>query len=135
MKRRFNFLHMYAGVKDPLGKAIEEEAKRHRMKVSVYSCEKENGVDLLKEELYLDFLKKAKEGFWDGMHSGFPTSFSKLRWRKAEGYPGPVRSKRHPYGLPSFQNTDKLRQTKVHYMRPGQLTWPTESLPPGRKTG
>ena len=36
MKRCFNFLHMYAGVKDPLGKAIEEEAKRHRMKVSVY---------------------------------------------------------------------------------------------------
>jgi hypothetical protein len=69
----------------------------------VYSCEKENGVDLLKEEPYLDFLKKAKEGFWDGMHSGFPcTSFSKLRWRKAEGYPGPVRSKRQPYGLPDL---------------------------------
>ena len=103
MKRRFNFLHMYAGVRDPLCKAIDEEAKRHRMKVSLFSAEKENGVDLLEEEPYLDFLKKAKEGFWDGMHSGFPcTSFSRLRWREAEGYPGPVRSKSHPYGLPGL---------------------------------
>ena len=111
MKRRFNFLHMYAGVRDPLCKAIEEEAKKHRMKVSLFSCEKENGVDLLEEEPYLDFLKKAKEGFWDGMHSGFPcTSFSRLRWREAQGYPGPVRSKSHPYGLPGLS---KHRQAEA----------------------
>ena len=103
MKRRFNFLHMYAGKKDPLGEAIKREAKAHRMKVTVISCEKENGVDLLAEEPYLEYLDKAKEGFWDGMHSGFPcTSFSRLRWREAKGYPGPVRSKRHPYGIPGL---------------------------------
>ena len=103
MKRRFNFLHMYAGKKDPLGEAIKRQAKAHRMKVTVISCEKENGVDLLAEEPYLEFLEKAKEGFWDGMHSGFPcTSFSRLRWREAKGYPGPVRSKRHPYGIPGI---------------------------------
>ena len=53
-------------------------------------------VDLLKEEPYLGYLTKAKDGFWIGMHSGFPcTSFTRLRWRRAEGYPGPVRSKAH----------------------------------------
>ena len=103
MKRRFNFLHMYAGKKDPLGEAIRREAKNHRMKVTVISCEKENWVDLLQEQSCLDYLDKAKGGTWDGMHSGFPCiSFSKLRWRQAEGYPGPVRDKRHPYGIPGL---------------------------------
>ena len=73
------------------------------MKVTVISAERENGVDLLKEEPYLDFLNMLKDGFWDGMRSRFPcTSFSRLRWRKAEGYPGPARSKAHPYGLPGL---------------------------------
>ena len=50
------------------------------MKVTVISCEKEKGVDLLKEEPYLHFLNKAKDGFWGGMRPGFPcTSFSRLR--------------------------------------------------------
>ena len=44
---------MYAGINDLLGKVIKEESKKHRMKVTVVSCEKEKGVDLLKEEPYL----------------------------------------------------------------------------------
>ena len=48
----------------------------------------------------------AKEGLIDGCRSGFPcTTFTRLRWREARGYPGPVRSKDHPYGLPT--NTEK----------------------------
>eukprot|EP00435_Cladocopium_sp_Y103_P009859 s2919_g2.t1 len=102
-KRRFNFLHLYAGAEDPLGSAIRRIAKERKMKVTVTSCDKEEGVDLLAQEPYESYLKQAHEGFWDGVHSGFPcTSFSKLRWRKAEGYPGPVRSKQHPYGLPDL---------------------------------
>ena len=103
MKRRFYFLHLYSGPQDPLGTAIQAAAKRHRMKVSVTSYDKElNNADLLDPEPFGEILNKAKEGYWDGYHSGFPyTSFTKLRWRKAEGYPGPCRSIRYPYGLPT----------------------------------
>ena len=51
-KRRFRFLHYYAGPEDPLGKALRAEAEKHNMKITVVSCEKEgpDGVDLLEEE-------------------------------------------------------------------------------------
>eukprot|EP00435_Cladocopium_sp_Y103_P036794 s2680_g9.t1 len=103
LKRRSKFLHLYSGREDPLGSAIKRLAKDNKMKVTVVTCEKEEGVDLLQDRPYLEYLDMAKDGSWDGMHSGFPcTSFTKLRWRKADGYPGPVRSKRHPYGIPGI---------------------------------
>ena len=107
--RVFRFLHYYAGKEDPLGKAIVAEAKRRSMVVQVTSCEKEEGVDLLRSEPYKTHCRQAEGGRWDGFHSGFPcTSFSRLRWREMEGYPGPCRSKDHPYGLPA--NTKSLQQ-------------------------
>ena len=110
-KRRFRFLHYYAGTEDPLGKALRAEAERHNMKVTVVSCEKEgpDGVDLLKEEPFNEHCQLAKEGRWDGFHSGFPcTSYSRLRWRPSGSYPGPCRSKEHPYGMPT--NSEKLQR-------------------------
>ena len=41
-----------------------------------------------------------KEDTWMATHAGYPCStFSRLRSRKVEGLPGPVRSKEEPYGL------------------------------------
>eukprot|EP00435_Cladocopium_sp_Y103_P024496 s339_g6.t1 len=102
-KRRFHFLHLYAGADDPLGEAIRRQAKNRKMKVTVTSCDIESGADLLRKEPYETLLQQAHDSHWDGVHSGFPcTTFSRLRWREAEGYPGPVRSKQHPYGLPGL---------------------------------
>ena len=101
--RQFRFLHYYAGKDDPLGKAIREEAELKGMKVKVVSCEKESGVDLLDEQPFLSHCEEGKKHLWDGFHSGFPcTTFTKLRFRPAPGYPGPVRSKQHPHGLPGL---------------------------------
>eukprot|EP00435_Cladocopium_sp_Y103_P043711 s972_g12.t1 len=125
MKRRFHFLHLYAGEGDPLGTAILREAKQHKMKVSVTSAEKADGIDLLADNPYLDYLNKAKDGFWDAVHSGFPcTTFSRLRWRQAEGYPGPVRSQRYPYGFPG-QPLDRQKEADegtLHASRSVHLT-------------
>eukprot|EP00435_Cladocopium_sp_Y103_P069897 s29_g34.t1 len=105
MRRRFHFLHLYAGADDPLGQAIRNQAKNRKMKVTVVSCDIESGADLLRKEPYESLLEQARASHWDGVHSGFPcTTFSRLRWRKAEGYPGPVRSKQHPYGLPDLSD-------------------------------
>eukprot|EP00435_Cladocopium_sp_Y103_P001861 s2500_g1.t1 len=75
LKRRFNFLHLYSGPEDPLGNAIRREAKANKMKVTVTSAEKSEGIDLLEEEPYKSYLDKAKAGFWDGVHSGFPCTY------------------------------------------------------------
>ena len=101
MKRRFFFLHLYSGPQDPLGSALTRAARRHKMKVTVESFDRDrDGVDLLAEEPYTKILGKARNGQWDGYHAGFPgTSFPKLRWREMKGYPGPCRSRRY-YGLP-----------------------------------
>ena len=93
--RVFRFLHYYSGERDPLGTAIHAEANKRGMDVKVTSCEKENGVDLLKAEPFKAHCDLASQGHWDGFHAGFPcTSFSRLRWRQAVGYRGPaVRSR------------------------------------------
>lgn len=99
--REFNFLHYYAGKNDPVGAAIKRAAQAEGMKVTVTSSEKEAGVDLLRDEPFTQHVQEAKRGLYDGFHSGFPcTTFSGLRWRPSPGYPGPCRSKQHPYGLP-----------------------------------
>ena len=99
--RPFKFLHHYAGADDPLTKAILAEAELWELRVAVTTCEKKSGVDLLHEQPYNHHCKLAEEGHWDGYHSGFPcTTFSRLRHRVDPEYPGPVRSKEFPYGLP-----------------------------------
>ena len=99
-KRRFRVLHHYAGTNDPLSKAIKLTAEVYEMKVEVVTCEKKAGVDLLASEPFDSHCDQARGQKWDAYHSGFPcTTFSKLRWNKRDGYPGPVRSKREPYGF------------------------------------
>ena len=103
--RLFRFVHHYAGENDRLSMAIRHAASDKDIAVETISVEKKagrDGNDLLANEPYHTHLQWAKEGRMDAYHSGFPCkSFSKLRWRKAEGMPQPVRSKSHPHGLPN----------------------------------
>ena len=46
--------------------------------------------------------KMFRRGRFDGFHSGFPcNTFSVARWNERAGMPGPIRSGKHIYGLPS----------------------------------
>lgn len=102
--RAFLFIHHFSGARgDRLGRAIKAEAERMRMRVKVIGVDKESdGNDLSWDQPYTEHLRMAREGLVDGFHAGFPCStFSRLRWREAPNLPGPVRSKSHPYGLPS----------------------------------
>ena len=101
-RRRFHFLHHYAGPEDPLSEALKRVFRENDMKIQITACEKKTGVDLLSNQPYNEHCEQAKKEKWDGFHSGFPcTTFSVLRWNKKAGYPGPVRSRQYPYGLPS----------------------------------
>ena len=110
--RVFRFVHHYAGENDRLSMAIRHAANDRDIAVETISVEKKagrDGNDLLANEPYHTHLQWAKEGRLDAYHSGFPCkSFSRLRWRKAEGMPPPVRSKLHPNGLPG--NTPKQQK-------------------------
>ena len=98
--RVFVFLHHYSGPRDPLCIAVRSAAARHGLEVMVVSVDYEkDGADLLKAEPYETHLGEARRGRIDGFHTGWPcTTYSRLRWRPKEGYPGPVRSRREPYG-------------------------------------
>ena len=105
LKRKVRFLHYYAGKDDPLGAEIKTEARLRNMQVEVVSCEKERGVDLLQDTPYLQRCEEASEGLWDGFHSGFPcATYTRLKFRPAPGYPGPLRTRQYPYGLPDLSD-------------------------------
>ena len=111
LKRRcFLFIHHFAGKNDPLGAAVREAAAQRNLKVTVLSVDIENGTgDLSEDEPYLGHLKMAKAGLVDGFHAGFPcTTFTRLKFREAEGYPGPVRTATYPYGVPGL--TEKRKE-------------------------
>ena len=98
----FCFLHLFSGVKDKLGDAIREEAAAEGIQVTIEAYDIETGSDLTDHALLHRILSKARRGGYHGGHSGFPcTTFTRLRWRRAPGLPGPVRSREHIYGLPS----------------------------------
>ena len=100
LKRRcFLFIHHFAGRDDVLGKAVKEAAAQRNLKVTVLSVDIENGTgDLSQDEPYLGHLKMAQAGLVDGYHAGFPcTTFSRLKFREAKGYPGPLRTATYPY--------------------------------------
>eukprot|EP00435_Cladocopium_sp_Y103_P027534 s576_g6.t2 len=99
-KREFVFVHHYAGVNDPLTAAIKEDAASKGIRVKCIGVEKASGTgNLLADEPYATHFKWAEKGYIDAFHSGFPCStFSKLRFREAEGLPGPVRTLQEPYG-------------------------------------
>jgi len=99
-KRVFIFLHHFAGPNDPLSAEIQKEATAAGIKVKCISVEKSSGTgDLLQDDPYNTHLGWAHNGYIDAYHSGFPcTTFSKLRFRPAEGLTGPVRTMDEPYG-------------------------------------
>ena len=99
-KRVFIFIHHFAGPADPLTTAMRNEALKQGNRLKAYSVEKESGTgDLLADEPYNTHLRWAKRGYVDAFHAGFPCStFSRLRFRRREGLPGPVRTRAEPYG-------------------------------------
>ena len=99
-KRVFIFIHHFAGPQDPLTTAMRNEALRQGIRLKAISVEKANGTgDLLCDEPYNTHVRWARRGYIDAFHAGFPCgTFSKLRFRKEEGLPGPVRTKSEPYG-------------------------------------
>ena len=93
--REFLFVHHFAGVNDPLSKAMAKEAEAQGIQLRIVSVEKDAGSgDLLASEPYSTHLLWAKRGLIDAYHAGFPCStFSRLRFRES------VRSKDEPYGM------------------------------------
>ena len=107
--RKFRFLHHFSGLRDPLGGEIHRIAKKRNLKVEVISTEKDWGEDLCADEPYNTHLQWAREGLIDGYHSGFPCStYSRLRFRRVEGLPEPVRTRSEPYGCKS--NDERQQQ-------------------------
>ena len=101
--RKFLFIHHFAGKRDVLGEAIKTAAQLHGLKVEVISVDRESGTgNLMEAEPFDTHLGWARDGKVDGYHTGWPCStFSRLRWRECVGLPGPVRSRKFPYGFPS----------------------------------
>ena len=100
--RKFRFLHLFSGPKDPLGQAIEVEAAKSRLSVEVVAWDKKisSSHDLSKVANFEPIVKEVEEGGFDYVHSGFPCgSFSRARHNAMPGQPGPVRSKESIYGL------------------------------------
>lgn len=99
-RRVFIFVHHFAGEDDPLSEAMKAHAQSAGLRLKVFSVERESGSgDLLEDKPYGDHLLWAKRGHIDAYHAGFPcNTFSRLRFRKAAGMPGPIRTKREPYG-------------------------------------
>ncbi|CAL1167184.1 unnamed protein product [Cladocopium goreaui] len=103
-KRTFKFLHLFSGPDDRLAAALVEEGKKANLVVSVDSIDikKDPSADLRKNEVMDRFEAQVSGGNYDGFHAGFPCgSFSRVRWVQRDDMPGPVRSREHPYGLPS----------------------------------
>eukprot|EP00435_Cladocopium_sp_Y103_P027802 s143_g6.t2 len=99
-KREFVFVHHYAGANDPLTAAVKEDAAAKGIRMKCIGVEKATGTgNLLADEPYATHMRWAERGYIDAFHAGFPCStFSKLRFREAEGLPGPVRTMQEPYG-------------------------------------
>ena len=108
-RRKFRFVHHFAGPRDPLGAEIHRVAKKRNLNVEVIAVEKDWGDDLCADEPYNTHLRWAREGLIDGFHSGFPCStFSRLRFRAGPNLPEPVRTRAEPYGRSS--NNEQQRR-------------------------
>ena len=70
-RRKFRFVHHFAGPRDPLGAEIHRVAKKRDLNVEVIAVEKDWGDDLCADEPYNTHLRWAREGLIDGFHSGF----------------------------------------------------------------
>eukprot|EP00435_Cladocopium_sp_Y103_P029157 s2227_g7.t1 len=109
--RVFRFLHLFSGPDDRLAIALEAEGKRAGLTVKVESLDNriDPNLDLRRHETVEALETRINQMEFDGYHAGFPcSSFSRVRWVEAANLPGPVRSRAHPYGLPT--NTEKQQQ-------------------------
>ena len=108
-RRKFRFVHHFAGPRDPLGAEIHRVAKKKGLIVEVIAAEKDWRDDLCADEPYNSHLRWAREGLIDGYHAGFPCStFSRLRFRAGPNLPEPVRTRAEPYGRSS--NNEQQRR-------------------------
>ena len=92
--RTFNFIHLFSGPQDNLAAALIEGSKRAGIEVRCRSVDiKMDGAHNLRDaEKWKELGTEVDNGDYDGSHGGFPCgSFSRVRWRKAPGYPEPVR--------------------------------------------
>ena len=107
--RKFRFIHHFSGKKDVLGEAMASAAQVHGIQLEVISVDKEAGSgNLMESEPYDSHLEWARQGKVDGYHAGWPcTTYSRLRWRSCVGMPGPVRSRKFPYGFPSNSSKEQ----------------------------
>ena len=109
--RRFYFIHLFSGPVDNLAKAIIEAAKRAGLQAECRSLDIKLDVEhnLREADKWKKLGDEVDHGDFDGSHGGFPCgSFSRVRWREAVGYPPPVRSLEHPYGLPGNSPRQQL---------------------------
>ena len=125
--RTFNFIHLFSGPQDNLAAALIEGSKKAGIEVRCRSVDiKMDGAHNLRDaEKWKELGTEVDNGDYDGSHGGFPCgSFSRVRWRKAPGYPEPVRSLEHPYGLPSNSGQQQTEADVGTLM----ATWTTSLL-------
>ena len=99
--RVFTFLHLFSGPDDRLAAALKEEGSKAGLKVEVDSVDikMDKSMDLRRGAVMEEIEKRITMGNYDGFHAGFPCgSFSRVRWVETAGMPGPVRSRKFPYG-------------------------------------
>ena len=137
--RKFLFIHHFSGASDRLPNAVASLAKARDLQVEVISVDRDSGgEDLTADEPYGEHLQWARSGLVDGYHSGFPcTTFSRVRWRKADHLPGPVRSKAYPHGLPSntVEQQREADQGTVMMVRSLGMARALREVGNGRKVG
>ena len=125
--RAFTFLHLFSGPFDHLAKAIIEGAGRAGLEVRCRSLDIKLDLEhnLKDADKWKELGEEVDRGDYDGSHGGFPCgSFSRVRWRQAKGFPPPVRSLQHPYGLPS-NNPQQQREADVGTL---MATWTTSLM-------
>ena len=113
-KREFAFLHLFAGKTDVLGEEICRAASEKGLVATVTFVDRDHdGSDLAAEEPYKTIVADVEGGEFDGVHAGFPCgSFSMVRWNQKDNMPGPVRSGRYIYGLPTNTRAQQAEADK-----------------------
>ena len=97
-KRRFVFVHLFAGKRDVLGEAVAERAKAEGIQVDLKALDIKGAKheDLSQAEPFTSLMAAA------GGHAGPPCgTFSRARWNDKGSGPRPVRDRRQIYGLDS----------------------------------
>ena len=114
-RRCFTFLHHFCGTSDfNLGQAVVEAASARGLVAKHISVDRvRDGTDLTAPEPYGEHLALALKDGVDGYHGGYPCgSFSRVRFRRRPGMPGPVRDATYRYGLPTNSASQQAEADK-----------------------